>query len=162
MLSGRLCSSETRASSQPHMCTMDAPRSRHPDLYTPLPTATSIRVIELHPVQNDDAPITCTLHLTDLEHNTPKFHALSYTWGDPLYRYWFEEGKSTKWVQEVIIICNGLRVNVTANLECALRAICKVSVKCQEVECRRQYLWIVRNPPCEANMVSRLTVDVDR
>ncbi|KAI4960209.1 hypothetical protein J4E86_001831 [Alternaria arbusti] len=104
---------------------MDAPRSRHPDLYTPLPTATSIRVIELHPVQNNDAPITCTLHLTDLEHNTPKFHALSYTWGDPLYRYWFEEGKSTTWVQEVIIICNGLRVNVTANLECALRAICK-------------------------------------
>ncbi|KAI4932681.1 hypothetical protein J4E85_003079 [Alternaria conjuncta] len=134
---------------------MDAPLSRHPDLYTPLPTATSIRVIELHPVQKDDQPITCTLHLTDLEHNTPKFHALSYTWGDPLYRYWFDEGKSTTWVQEVIIICNGLRVNVTANLECALRAICKdkLCVNQDDVQERNTQVGLMARIYSQASLV---------
>ncbi|KAI4950584.1 hypothetical protein J4E91_004469 [Alternaria rosae] len=122
---------------------MDAPRSRHPDLYAPLPTATSMRVIELHPVQSDDEPIECTLHLTDLEHNTFEFHALSYTWGDPLYRYWFEKETPTTWVQEVTIKCNELDIDVTANLKHALRAIRMLPVNSQKPKYQVQYLWIV-------------------
>ena len=94
---------------------MDASLSGPRGLYAPLPTATSIRVIELHPLQSDNAPINCTLHLTNLERETLDFQALSYTWGDPLYRYWFDREKHTTWVRDVPIVCNGVSVDVTVN-----------------------------------------------
>jgi hypothetical protein len=125
--------------------TMDASPFGHSHLYTPLPTATSIRVIELHPLQRDNDPVNCTLHLTDLERNTLDFHALSYTWGDPLYRYWFDRKKHTTWVRDVPIVCNGVSVDITTNLEHALRAICTRRLNGQELEHQVRYLWIVRN-----------------
>jgi len=125
---------------------MEEPPSGHPGLYTPLPTATSIRVIKLHTTQSNSDPIECTLHLTDLDHDTLEFDALSYTWGDPLYHYWFEK-TSTTWVKDVPIKCNGQQVGVTINLEYALRAIRTRRVRSQRLEHQVQYLWIVRNAP---------------
>ena len=126
---------------------MDASLSGPRGLYAPLPTATSIRVIELHPLQSDNAPINCTLHLTNLERETLDFQALSYTWGDPLYRYWFDREKHTTWVRDVPIVCNGVSVDVTVNLEHALRAICTRRMNCHELKHQVQYLWIVRGAP---------------
>jgi hypothetical protein len=130
---------------------MDAPQYNSPDLYKPLPTATSIRVIELYPPADDRVPIECSLHLIDLECDTLDFYALSYTWGDPLYRYWFEK-TSTTWVRDVPIVCNGMQVDVTTNLENALRAICMRRVKDRDFERQVQYLWIVRNALCTKYM----------
>jgi hypothetical protein len=86
------------------------------------------------------------------------FHALSYTWGDPLYRYWFDNEKHTTWVRDVPIICDGVSVDVTINLEHALRAISARHLNGQELEHQVQYLWIVRNAPARSTHETGLTL----
>ncbi|KAF5614798.1 heterokaryon incompatibility 6 OR allele [Fusarium sp. NRRL 52700] len=46
--------------------------------YSPLPTASSIRLLEVKP-GNPSEMLQCSLHTVDLA-DTPKYHALSYTW----------------------------------------------------------------------------------
>jgi len=52
--------------------------------YSPLPTATSIRLLKLLPSPADQ--IRCELNTVDLEDDV-KFDALSYTWGNPITLY---------------------------------------------------------------------------
>jgi len=65
----------------------DRPKSskcRRPFEYDPLPTASSIRLLNIKPVDEpDDAVIHCQLFTVDLDEQ-PEFDALSYTWGDPI------------------------------------------------------------------------------
>jgi len=111
-------------------------------LYAALPTATSIRVIQVHLPVEDDQLLECSLHPTDLENHPLEFQALSYTWGDPLYRYWFEKQIKRTWERDVPIICNGVRVDVTTNLQYALRAISTRPPNDREGETQVQYLWV--------------------
>ncbi|RDW66344.1 hypothetical protein BP6252_09979 [Coleophoma cylindrospora] len=49
--------------------------------YRPLPSPTYIRLLRI--LSRYDEPIRCSLETVDLC-NEPRYHALSYTWGDPL------------------------------------------------------------------------------
>lgn len=55
-----------------------------PYCYTPLPTSTSIRLIELLPSQRDE--IICSIVTNSLDEDV-NFDALSYTWGNPITIY---------------------------------------------------------------------------
>lgn len=81
--------------------------SRHQDIdYMPfLPFGNQIRILTLNSGGVHD-PIKCALHIVSLD-DQPAYEALSYTWGDP---------GVTK-----IIQVDGTQVNVTSNLESALR-----------------------------------------
>lgn len=52
-----------------------------PYVYTPLPTASSIRLLEL--LSSPQGEIHCALRTVDLQDN-PVFDALSYSWGNPV------------------------------------------------------------------------------
>ena len=55
-----------------------------PFTYSPLPTATSIRLLKIGP-EDEDGLLRCFLETVDL-HARPLFHCLSYTWvGSPLH-----------------------------------------------------------------------------
>ncbi|KIN03451.1 hypothetical protein OIDMADRAFT_117045, partial [Oidiodendron maius Zn] len=76
-------------------------------IYIPLPTADSIRLLRLAPGSNDDH-ITCELEIFSLN-KAPTYEALSYVWGNP---------------QPAASILNrGLAQTVTPNLEKALRRL---------------------------------------
>ncbi|KAG4433510.1 hypothetical protein IFR05_011019 [Cadophora sp. M221] len=76
-------------------------------IYTPLdPITQEIRLIALHPNVNLTAPVILTLHTASLVAD-PKFEAISYVWGDPTIT--------------ALISLNGVAVEVTTNLETALR-----------------------------------------
>ncbi|CBX96641.1 hypothetical protein IAQ61_005495 [Plenodomus lingam] len=99
-----------------------------PGLYSPLPTASSIRLLEIHPrVEPDDAVLSCTLRVESLEDQKLNYHALSYTWGDPLFRNWWDGEGSERWSNNVPIVCNGIKVMVTYNLMTALKTISQCS-----------------------------------
>lgn len=112
-------------------------------LYSPLPTTTSIRLLEVHPSDvNVGAILSCTLRVEDLENEGLDYVALSYTWGDPFFRYWWDENKSRTWEKGVPILCNGVRVDITSNLEVALRTISQLPSGPPAVRHRKQLLWI--------------------
>lgn len=50
--------------------------------YFPLGRDDTIRVVEIAPSPDPDAPIECTLLLRRLSEDEPEYEALSYTWGD--------------------------------------------------------------------------------
>lgn len=76
-------------------------------IYIPLPTANSIRLLSLEPGSNDGL-ITCKLEVFSLN-EAPTYEALSYVWGNP---------------QPAASILNrGLAQTVTPNLEKALRRL---------------------------------------
>jgi Heterokaryon incompatibility protein (HET) len=76
-------------------------------LYTgkPLRGPSSIRLLKLEPGLKTD-PLRCTFKVVDLR-NQPEYEALSYTWGN--------DGKTRR------ILCDGFEVDITTNLEDALR-----------------------------------------
>jgi hypothetical protein len=74
--------------------------------YTPLSSASSIRVLQLLPAKNSHAPLECRLLETSLD-SPSEYKALSYVWGD-------EKDPST-------ITCNGAQLPITRNLDSALR-----------------------------------------
>jgi len=80
--------------------------------YTPLdPEAEEIRILTLLPSDtedNDDAIVCCMLQIVSLR-DSPKYEALSYVWGDPT-------------VPKGVMV-DGQRVQVTVNLENALRRL---------------------------------------
>lgn len=77
--------------------------------YVPLDmVADEIRVLILVPAEDPEAPLV--MHIAHCPiHGEVKFHALSYTWGDP------------QPLSEVTV--NGLRMTIRQNLEKALRAL---------------------------------------
>ena len=54
--------------------------------YDPLPSATSIRLLEVLP-SSEAGNICCSLRTFDLENDCPVYDALSYTWGNPITIY---------------------------------------------------------------------------
>lgn len=113
--------------------------------YSPLPLRTSIRVLKVLPetlflgredfipiAEELKFPIRCHMRVVDLEED-PDYEALSYTWGDPLVFYQFEQDVFTReeWYTPCFdIYVNDKLVSVTTNLFTALLAR-RMSVRCQ-------------------------------
>jgi hypothetical protein len=74
--------------------------------YIPLSSASFIRVVQLLPAKNSQAPLECRLLETSLD-SPSEYKALSYVWGD-------EKDPST-------ITCDGAQLSITCNLDSALR-----------------------------------------
>src|SRR4051812_45182349 len=78
-------------------------------LYSPLEEVSSqIRLLEIHPQNNDHHPVSCRMRTVSLD-DKPGFFALSYVWGNSSDR--------------VDIYVNGISLSVTRNLEAALRHV---------------------------------------
>lgn len=75
--------------------------------YQPLSTATSIRLLELHPGQGNDI-LSLELHEVDLNEQ-PQFEALSYEWGK-------KEGS-------LLMECSGRNLEITPNLQSVLKTL---------------------------------------
>lgn len=75
-------------------------------LYTALPSASSIRLLQLHPSSRDDEPLSCSLHVYEDYRELPPYLALSYCWGHPRLR--------------CEIICNDQAHTITETLHSAL------------------------------------------
>lgn len=102
--------------------------SFEPYQYDPLPTPTSIRLVQNHGT-DDDGLVQCSLKVVDLE-DCPIYHCLSYTWGNPHAKGaqfpWFDEcateyGSDTTWP----VSCNNKLLYVTQNLYDALHEVPK-------------------------------------
>jgi hypothetical protein len=76
--------------------------------YYPLPTMTSNRLLNLWPSKHLDDQILCQTRIVDLR-DSPKYHALSYTWVAPN--------------PAVQIFCNEQPVDVTPSLAASLRRL---------------------------------------
>ena len=75
--------------------------------YSPLPTTDkTIRLLCIPPADNIADPLVCQMHQVILI-DKPKYAALSYTWGAPIFDHH--------------VICNGRRLAITAHLDAALR-----------------------------------------
>ncbi|KAK5263915.1 hypothetical protein LTR96_010633 [Exophiala xenobiotica] len=77
-----------------------------PYVYTPLPDAGWIRVLELHP---GTGPLSCSLSSCKLEEGPLRFEALSYVWG--------------KHQDGINIECDGRTLSIGPNLACALERL---------------------------------------
>jgi len=119
--------------------------------YAPLPSRTSIRLLELIPSE-DRRVVQCHLKTFELD-DAPQFCALSYTWGNPLMRLKpgaasrtnrtpdrtsdplaykpddidhfpiYGESGSSRRSRRHTIICDGRIIKVTSNLKDALRML---------------------------------------
>lgn len=76
--------------------------------YEPLQNVRCIRLLEIQKPESSVEPMECKLTEV-LEEPAPRYAALSYTWGEPIFDH--------------EIRCNGSILKVTANLESALRNI---------------------------------------
>lgn len=75
--------------------------------YSPLPTIDkTIRLLRIPPADDIADPLVCQMHHVRLI-DKPKYVALSYTWGSPVFDHH--------------IICDGRRLAITAHLDAALR-----------------------------------------
>ncbi|OIW24626.1 hypothetical protein CONLIGDRAFT_101104 [Coniochaeta ligniaria NRRL 30616] len=89
-----------------------------PSIFEPLnPALSEIRLLRLLPGKADE-PIRCTLHIVSLN-KPPRFEAISYVCGDP--------------ADTRTILVNGQRLDVTVNLEDALRGL--------RLDSRSRRLW---------------------
>lgn len=109
--------------------------------YTPLPTASSIRLLEISLEKPDleerdksfgdectEDILVCTLHTLDLDdRKTPtSYDALSYTWGNPFSVFRSEEDAAQSeliYATKLPIICNGMVIHVGRNLYQALLSL---------------------------------------
>lgn len=137
--------------------------------YQPLPSSTSIRLLELTP-SADRTEVQCSLKAFELS-NAPKFSALSYTWGDwqapvPASQVSsvlraagsrvsssatrlknvanYEEDKRSErsvGLRRHPVICDGQILKVTSNLRSALRVLVK-SMAMQQSQVMPRYYWI--------------------
>jgi hypothetical protein len=102
--------------------------------YSPLPNESSIRVLKILPALKRSAPepfsvdeelrypVKCCMKVVDLNEN-PDYEALSYTWGDPLVLYRFQEDVvlQEEWYKPTYeVTIDGHPVSVTANLFAAM------------------------------------------
>jgi hypothetical protein len=112
---------------------MYPPRTRKPYSlnYEPMPTASSIRLLKIHPLESLDTtldvyrPLRCSIVVKDLQ-EFPQYDALSYTWGSPLGLSNVKQDltPSEAWsIQAFDIDCNDQPVSVTRNLYMAMLAL---------------------------------------
>ncbi|KAK3984277.1 HET-domain-containing protein [Cladorrhinum sp. PSN332] len=87
--------------------------------YSPLRSARSIRLLELHADSGNDLELSCTLREFPLD-KAPPYHALSYTWDDPLTP--FSKGAYYR-LPGTRILCNGKPMNILPNLHDALQEL---------------------------------------
>jgi Heterokaryon incompatibility protein (HET) len=107
--------------------------------YSPLPSPTDIRLVELQPCS--DGAISITLMITKLE-NAPMFDALSYTWGNPYSPYLGESTTTISWeTADVAILCNRKKLFIASNLRDALHMLQKNDWRSETVP-RQRYIWI--------------------
>lgn len=138
--------------------------------YEPLPSSTSIRLLELTP-STDNKTIYCSLKAFELR-DAPAFDALSYTWGFPLTpfsksfpatsskgweklpklpvitskssvdsQYTDSDGEISGRKRRYPIVCDGRTILVTANLRDALQMLNKSKVATNEIT-KQKYVWI--------------------
>jgi hypothetical protein len=89
-------------------------------LFPPLRFPDSIRILTLQPAENENDQLVCRLLARRIKHEAGAYEALSYVWGD-------KNGSAN-------IHCNGAPLNITRNLEDALRKI--------RLEKEPRYLWV--------------------
>ncbi|KAL2687893.1 hypothetical protein Neosp_005462 [[Neocosmospora] mangrovei] len=105
-------------------------RKRHVIDYRPLPTSTSIRVLQVHPEKFENefdfyTPPRCSLIVKDLD-DDPIYDALSYTWSCPvtIYSDASEVSSAAAWAAPSFdVICDGKPFSVTANLYTAILSL---------------------------------------
>lgn len=125
--------------------------------YTPLPSPTSIRLLQLTP-SSDRRIVRCSLNTFELQH-APPFRALSYTWGNPLMRLRSTIGAETSPrsaksglpsrdphssndERKHSIICDDMVIKVTSNLKDALRMLSKNFPPSSATPSTPAYYWI--------------------
>jgi Heterokaryon incompatibility protein (HET) len=108
--------------------------------HTPLPTARSVRLLELHPPLPDGG--TCfTLFTTELE-TTLAYDALSYTWGSPASPYiWPDPGSVSPIAPSFVVNCNSKPFLVHENPRDALRMLQSVDFSAIG-QIKSRYLWV--------------------
>ncbi|RSL72467.1 hypothetical protein CEP53_001117 [Fusarium sp. AF-6] len=102
-------------------------RKPHVIAYDPLPTPTSIRVLQVHLEEFENefdfySTPRCSLVVRDLA-DDPVYDALSYTWGCPvtIYSDESEVSSAAAWAAPSFdIICDGKPFSITANLYAAI------------------------------------------
>ncbi|KAF2493959.1 hypothetical protein BU16DRAFT_562915 [Lophium mytilinum] len=150
--------------------------------YAPLPSATSIRLLELSPA--NDGKISCSLKAYELQ-EAPPFDALSYTWGNPLpqlsraslpaargRRPTATSANATRLphaskkldlpsnndssgrIRRYPIICDDSSIFVTANLKDALQMLCK-SLSATRNITESTYYWIDAICVDQKNIIER-------
>ncbi|KAI0491039.1 heterokaryon incompatibility protein-domain-containing protein [Xylaria cf. heliscus] len=119
--------------------------------YHVLPTTTSIRLLTVLPLDPAEVEedkyslIRCSMSIVDLE-DSPKYDALSYTWGDPIGMCSTSQKTvpQSQWYMPTFEIeCDGQLISISANLYTALIAI-------------RRMISKQDNPVPEQEMQSRL------
>ncbi|KAF2661969.1 hypothetical protein K491DRAFT_586091 [Lophiostoma macrostomum CBS 122681] len=117
--------------------------------YEPLPTPTSVRLLEITP-SSERALVRCSLSTFELQ-SAPAFHCLSYTWGDPKVSKLSKAPGARNRVQESgsfttgegrrFIICNDQLMKVSSNLRDALRMLASSNARYRLPKTPRYY-WI--------------------
>jgi hypothetical protein len=128
--------------------------------YDPLPTPTSIRLLEMIGIPPSDLPlcrelecnfpngyptIICSLKTVDLQ-DEPNFDALSYTWGNPLTVYYSKDTMLQADIyskQRFQIICDGRSLVVGHNLFIALLYLLQMDLDQRDET--KQYRQTLRN-----------------
>lgn len=103
-----LLNNRSRADSANNATSQLQPSAPNGNLYQPLPTGKSIRLLQLQPGPRDE-PISCNLQPANFNDNLPAYEALSYVWGS---------SSDTR-----PIICNGREMAITRNLRNALQRL---------------------------------------
>jgi hypothetical protein len=79
-------------------------------IHSTLPSVNSIRLLRLQS-SDDDGPLSCSLIVVEDYASAPKYHALSYCWGDAN--------------DKIELLCNGMPFSATKNLHSALQCLHK-------------------------------------
>lgn len=118
-------------------------------LYTPLPTPTSIRLLKLNS-PGSGGLLAAKLISADLADH-PRYHTLSYTWGNPIMPKWSEISPPTY----AVLLCDGVRHQTTSNLDSALRTILSHRTTMDLME--QQPIWIDAVCIDQADLLERNT-----
>jgi Heterokaryon incompatibility protein (HET) len=113
--------------------------------YSPLPSKTSIRLLQLQSSENGST-ISCSMSIIDALENSPSYDALSYTWGNPQspFSRSYDEPNVTYNSNTIPIMCNGRRIVVTPNLRDALQMLLETQTPGtdQIYSNRHDYIWV--------------------
>lgn len=117
--------------------------------YTPLPSATSFRLLHFKNADTSTDDLVCNLEVHEIS-QAPPYRALSYTWGQPYYSKSRGEKEA---LQEFTLFyywirCNGRVFRMTKNLFNALTTL----VNTLELE----YLWV------DAICINQTDIEIER
>lgn len=121
--------------------------------YSPLPSSTSIRLLELQASSANE--ISLTMHASEIDTALP-FDALSYTWGNPRSPY-IESPSSERHafgIASFPATCNGLTLMIRPNLRDALRMLQTTSFSSLG-RSKQRYIWIDAICINQANLKER-------